>query len=102
MVGRNITTITGGFDADETGVDRFVEAMRRKLNKKRKQGRGGWNLEPYTVQADRGERTEYLGCSVADLKEMLEDHLQKGDVVDIANFCMMIWNREHPTGRHDD
>ena len=86
MIGRNITTITGGFDADETGVDRFTEAMRRKLTKKRKEGRGGWNND----------------CRIELLLAMLHEHAIKGDMVDIANFAMMIWNREHPTGRHDD
>jgi hypothetical protein len=86
MIGRDITTITGGFDADETGVDRFVVAMRRKLTKKRKEGRGGWNLD----------------CEVSFLRALLAEHVGKGDMVDIANLAMMIWNREHPTGRTDD
>ena len=82
--------------ADDQGLLRFAGAMARKLNRKREEGRGGWNKEPYTVQPDRGDRVWRGGCTVADLRRMLREHIEKGDPVDIANFCMMIWNREHP------
>ena len=84
MKGSDIRKIVSGFEADEMGVDRFTVAMRRKLTQKRKEGRGGWNIPD--------------ACGIEDLREMLEDHLQKGDLVDIANFAMMIWNRENPNG----
>lgn len=84
--------------ADDQGCVRFLGAMIRKLNRKREEGRGGWNLEPYTVQQDRGDRVQHGGCTVADLRNMLKEHIEKGDPVDIANFCMMIWNRENPNG----
>lgn len=58
--------------------------MREKLSTKRAEGYGGWN------QPEE--------CSVERLKEMLVEHLPKGDMIDIANFAMMIWNREHPNG----
>ena len=69
--------------ADLVGVARFSNAMKRKLAKKRREGYAGWN---------DGR------CSIARLRGLLTSHLKKRDPVDIANFCMMIWNREHPTG----
>ena len=75
------------FDNDQTvdlvGVARFASAMKRKLAKKRQEGYAGWN---------DGR------CSIARLRGLLTSHLKKRDPVDIANFCMMIWNRAHPTG----
>jgi len=47
-------------------------------------GRGGW---------DKPNE-----CDVEDLAAMLVQHVEKGDPVDIANFCMMIWNRVRETG----
>jgi hypothetical protein len=32
-------------------------------------------------------------CSIEDLSLWLGEHILKGDPVDIANYCMMIWNR---------
>lgn len=33
------------------------------------------------------------GCSQADLSEALRHHVEKGDPVDVANFCMMLHAR---------
>jgi hypothetical protein len=60
-------------DADNNGVASFSEAMRRKLGKTRAKGRGGWQQ-----------------CANADLWQMLREHIDKGDPVDIGNFAMMI------------
>jgi len=95
---RDIREIGEGAAADLEGLSRFSEAMRDKLAQKRTEGRGGWNHAPYNVQRERGERCEFHGCSVRSLKQMLRNHMKKGDMVDIANFAMMIWNRENPTG----
>ena len=92
----DIRNFTDAAEADSVGVDRFALAMRAKLAKKRGEGRGGWNHEPYTVQKDRGDSVQRGGCTVRSLKQMLRNHLKKGDMVDIANFAMMIWNRENP------
>jgi (2Fe-2S) ferredoxin len=54
-------------------------AMEKKLEKSREKGRGGW--------WDNGQ------CSIEDLKRMLEDHLAKGDMVDVMNFAAMIFVR---------
>ena len=88
---RLITTIIDSQHADETGVERFAQAMNAKLSKKRKEGMHGWNLT-------HGERGSEWGCTVRDLETMLRQHIAKGDVVDVANFCMMIWNRRNPRG----
>ena len=78
----DIRTINNYDNADVIGLERFTAAMRVKLAKKRLEGRGGWNLPSE--------------CDMEDLHEMLLHHVQKGDPVDIANFCMMIWNRRNP------
>jgi len=64
---------------DDLAVNRFSEAMKKKLSKKRKAGRSGW---------DDPEQ-----CSIDFLIRLLHEHYQKGDVVDIANICMMLNQR---------
>ncbi len=73
--------------ADQRGVFNFSSAMLEKLHDKRREGRSGWN--------DPGR------CSVRQLKKMLSEHLKKGDMVDVANFAMMIWNRQQMEKRRD-
>lgn len=70
--------------ADTIGVIRFAQEMEIKLGIKLAQGRSGWN-KPDEV-------------SIRELQKMLREHVDKGDPVDIANFAMMIWNRQHPDG----
>lgn len=79
----NITHIDGQL-ADETGVDRFAVAMLNKLAEKRDEGRDGWSND----------------CAVDELKVLLQIQLNKRPLsyLHIANFCMMIWNRENPKG----
>ena len=83
-----ITTIRDSKAADDAGVERFSVAMKRKLAAKRKEGKRGWNTTPASG----------WGCTVKALEAMLRQHLAKGDVIDVANFCMMIWNRRNPRG----
>jgi hypothetical protein len=64
---------------DDIAVDRFAEAMKKKLAKKRTQGYGGWN--------DPSE------CTTEFLSDLLVDHVRKGDPVDVGNFAMMIHQR---------
>lgn len=64
---------------DDEAVDRFAKAMKAKLALARANGRYGWN-DP-TV------------CSPQDLSRMLREHVEKGDPVDVANFCMMLHQR---------
>lgn len=64
---------------DEAGVDNFAKAMKHKLEKKRIDGRSGWQ--------DKSE------CTAEFLSQLLRDHVEKGDPVDVANLAMMLHNR---------
>lgn len=64
---------------DALAVDRFAVAMKAKLAQKRAEGRGGWE--------DKDQ------CSNALLSRLLVEHVQKGDPIDVANFCMMLHQR---------
>lgn len=80
----DITEVKPDYVADNLGVMRFAQAMQEKMKISRDKGRSGWN-DPKQV-------------SELKLQEMLLEHMAKGDVVDIANFCMFIWNRKNPKG----
>jgi hypothetical protein len=58
---------------DNLAVDAFARAMKEKLDAKRRAGRSGWRT-----------------CPPALLSRMLQEHAQKGDPVDVANFAMML------------
>lgn len=64
---------------DDAAVDRFAAAMKSKLAQKRAEGRGGWN--------DKAQ------CSQERLSQLLRDHVEKGDPVDVGNFAMMLHQR---------
>ena len=72
---------TDNTSIDCIGVSNIAQAMRAKLKQKRLEGYSGWH-DPYQ-------------CTVKRLKLMLRAHLRSGDMVDVANFAMMIYNREH-------
>lgn len=56
------------------------EAMKEKLGIARSRGRGGWwNPEE---------------CSIDLLRQMLRDHVEKGDMRDVMNIAAMIYVRE--------
>lgn len=74
----------GAWHSDDIAVFRFASAMREKMTKKRDEGYGGWN--------DKDQ------CPTERLQTMLDEHLAKGDPVDVANFAMMLWHRNAPTG----
>ena len=59
---------------DDVAVDAFACEMKRKLERCREKGRGGWDT-----------------ATPMDLSTMLRDHVEKGDPVDVANFCMFLW-----------
>lgn len=63
--------------SDDIAVDEFARAMKQKMAKKRDDGRGGW---------------EY--AHPLYLSELLKDHVEKGDPIDVANFCMMLWHHK--------
>lgn len=78
-------TMTDEKENDYAAVDRFAEAMKAKLNKARARGHRGWH-DPSL-------------CSGEDLAALLIDHLQKDNVgtfEDVANFCMMLHQRNEP------
>lgn len=69
-------------EADHAGCFNLIQAMREKLQKKREEGRGGWH------DSNR--------CNIFYLKELLRNEMNKAqpDMVDVANYAMMIYNRE--------
>lgn len=73
------TQMTGDQHPDDVAVDRFADAMKAKLAKKRAEGRGGWE--------NRDE------CSQEFLSGLLRDHVEKGDPVDVGNLAMMLRQR---------
>lgn len=58
---------------DDDAVDRFAAAMKAKLNKKRQEGRGGWQ-----------------SMTAEQLSALLHEHVHKGDPLDVANLAMML------------
>lgn len=66
---------------DDIAVNFFADVMKVKLAKKRAEGRSGWN--------------DPKQCSIDHLKQLFYEHFRKGDMVDLANFSMMIWHREN-------
>lgn len=68
---------------DDEAVDRFAAAMKAKLAKKRSEGRGGWE--------DKNQ------CTAEFLNRLLNEHVGKGDPVDVGNLAMMLWNRGERT-----
>ena len=65
---------------DDAAVDRFAIAMKEKMAASRNKGRSGWDDETQ--------------CTESMLARMLVEHVAKGDPVDIANFAMMLHQRE--------
>lgn len=62
--------------ADDIEVDNFAYYMKEKLALSRVKGRGGWQ------EAD-----------INALNIMLREHIEKGDPIDVANFCMFLQRR---------
>lgn len=71
-----------GQHSDDFAVDRMAAAMKKKLAEKREQGYGGWEH-----------------CEASNLRNKLYNHMEKGDPLDVANFCMMLWNRGDSVAR---
>ena len=69
----------------ERHIDKTLTALARsamdgKLYEKRKEGRGGW--------------WDSEQCTINDLRRMLREHIEEGDMVDVMNFAAMIYVRE--------
>lgn len=65
--------------ASKAGLKKIKRAMKEKLDAARLKGRGGWQ--------DKDD------CSQEHLSQLLREHVEKGDPVDVANFCMMLHAR---------
>lgn len=70
--------------SDDIAVHIFAHAMVDKMAKSRANGRSGWQT-----------------CSLDDLWEMLREHVEKGDPVDVANIAMMIYHNQIREAGHD-
>ena len=66
-------------DIDNEAVDKLAQAMKSKLAKKREQGYHGWET-----------------CKHGDLVQLLINHVDKGDPIDVANFCAFLFARGEP------
>lgn len=62
---------------DDAAVDALATAMKAKLAKKRAKGYSGWDTD----------------CTQQRLSDMLRNHVDKGDPVDVANFCAFLLAR---------
>lgn len=65
--------LTFSVHSDDDAIDTFANAMRDKMALSRAKDRDGWRA-----------------CPVDVLWQMLREHVEKGDPVDVANFAMMI------------
>lgn len=62
---------------DDVAVDALAALMKAKLEKQRSKGYSGWDAD----------------CSQQRLSDMLRAHVEKGDPVDVANFCAFLTAR---------
>lgn len=60
---------------DETAVAYLATAMNTKLARARAKGRSGWDSPE---------------CTQQHLSNLLREHVEKGDPVDVANFCAFL------------
>lgn len=66
-------------DIDNAAVDKLAQAMKDKLAEKREQDYHGWAT-----------------CKHGDLVQLLINHVDKGDPIDVANFCAFLFARGEP------
>lgn len=62
---------------DDAAVEKLAVMMKQKLAEKRAQGRSGWDTD----------------CTQQRLSDLLRQHVEKGDVLDVANFCAFLFAR---------
>lgn len=60
--------------ADDIAVEHLASLMKFKLRKQRIKGYGGWDTD----------------CTQQRLSDLLRKHVEKGDPVDVANFCAFL------------
>ena len=63
----------------ETMVHEFTTAMKAKLQKKANEGRDGWDSPDWTPKM---------------IRKALDEHIETGDPIDIANYCAFLWHRQ--------
>lgn len=79
MTDKSQTTI----HPDDIAVDQFAEMMKAKMASSRAKGRSGWQE-----------------CQTEYLLDMLQEHVDKGDMRDVACIAMMLHlNWERASGR---
>lgn len=62
---------------DDAAVDALAAAMKAKMARQRAKGYGGWDTD----------------CTQQRLSDLLRGHVDKGDPVDVANFCAFLLAR---------
>lgn len=77
-IGECMHNVGAELKALDTLVDLFSLEMKRKLRRKMGEGKSGWD------DPDWQEK---------DIIAQLIIHVDKGDMVDVANFAMFKWNR---------
>lgn len=60
-------------EIDNNAIDQLAALMKTKMAKKRKQGFNGWT-----------------DSTPQDLSDLLRDHVDKGDPIDVANYCAFL------------
>jgi hypothetical protein len=70
---------------DDIAIDKFAAAMKAKMAKQRAKGYSGWD--------------DSAQCPTERLQTMLNEHIGKGDPVDVGNFSMMLHARGENTAK---
>lgn len=84
----DIRTMSPDFVACQIGLHRFMEAMADKLIEANLiREAGNWNFP--------------LSCLQSELDELMLKAFKDADYISIANYAMMLWNRQNPHGRTD-
>ncbi len=67
-------------EIDDFMVEFASVKMKDKMEQSRNKGRGGWHTPK---------------CSTETLRKMLQEHIEKGDMIDVMNIAGMILVREY-------
>lgn len=60
-------------------IDDFAEHLRKKLHRKFMEGKDGWDDPQWPKE---------------EIIKQLREHIDKGDMIDVAAFAMFAWNRD--------
>lgn len=75
----NLDSLTKAATTDTAAVVSFAAAMASKLYRAQQKGRSGWD--------------DPARCTTESLQRALQEHVAKGDPVDVANYAMMLFAR---------